>query len=468
MIEENLQKTVNDFLFYRHFLTEVDIESGSDSKKLELFDFDKLIETEKLKEVKNANILSLNNKNNFDDEGLWSELIFGRVGSKERKTRFGYIRLHIPMIRPVVYRLMKTYSEEIRDIIADKVKFKIEKTGELIEDESGETGLLFLLKNYQKINFASCAKKDKQDVGKFIENNKYKIFIHNYWILPPGGIRDMSVNQNAKQFTSEINDIYEKIISLNSQLELYEFDEEMQSVICHELHNFLVQAHLWVQTKMTGKGGLLRGTMLKKSVDYSARCIAMPSPEIPFGYIGIPWQVLCVIYEPFLFHYILKTKPEIQNLIKANFGIQHDKALNNSELKKITSTIQGNLGAIKDELKEALIDAITECVKDKEIIIKRDPVVSRGNYFSANIVVLDHGQGVRVNPLYCPPLTLDFDGDCVALFPVFTKQALKEAKNLNPAKSKAFTYNLQKTGEQNYNFQLDCISTIYAATKDPE
>ena len=85
-----------------YYLTENEV-LDDENTKLKLFDFDKYIQEKNLKEVKNANILSLTDKNSFDSQGLWSEEIFGRVSSKERKTRFGYITLNIPMLRPVVY-----------------------------------------------------------------------------------------------------------------------------------------------------------------------------------------------------------------------------------------------------------------------------------------------------------------------------------------------------------------------------
>ena len=451
-----------------YYITEENVINSD--KVLTLFNFDEYIIRNKLKEVKNSNLLSLNDKNSFDAEGLWSEIIFGRLGSKERKSRFGFHKLNIPMIRPVVYRLFRTFSDPIREILISRNKYKLGDKGELILDEiNGTTGLLFILENYKKIDFELCAKRDKKDIGRYFNNNKELAFINNYWILPPGGIRDMSLNRNAKQFSSEINDKYEKIISLNEQIALYEFDEEMQQILATELQNFLLQAHIWVQNKMTGKSGLLRGTMLKKSIDYTGRIIAMSDPNIPFGSVGITWHAIITLYEPFAYHYILKIKPSVQNLIKAFLGIKHDKDLNASELKRFTSTIQLNPNSIPDELKQEMIECCKYITKDKDILIKRDPVMSRGNYFSATIVVLSEGRGIVVNPLNCDPLTLDFDGDCLAAFAIYTKQGLNEVKKLNPSKSKSAWIDLKSGGKQLFNLQLDTVSTIYAATKaDPD
>lgn len=449
----------------KYFITEEDILNQTENK-LSLFDFDDYIKKNNLKEVKNSNIISLTDRNSFDDEGLWSEIIFGRSGSKERKTRFGYINLNTKMIRPVMYKIIKTYSEPIRNILAETSKYIIGKKGELIENDSGETGLLFLLKNYDKINFADCAKPEKKEIGEYIEQNKNLIFIQNYWIIPPGGLRDISLNKKSQSFSSEINDIYEKIVSLKDQIALYDFDDEMKSIIIHELHNALMQAHIWIQSKMVGKGGILRGSMLKKRTDYSSRIIAGSNCQIPFGSVGMPWHDLYVLYEPFIFHYILKVKPEIQKDIKAALGITHDKPLNAAELKKLTNFVQTNHKNFPDDFRDKLFAAVEYAVKDKDIIVKRDPVVSRGNYFAAQPIPLKNAVATVVNPLNCPPMTLDFDGDQVVSIPVFSKEGLKEVAKMNPAKNKSFWYNISKNGSQNYTLELDTVSTIYAATRD--
>ena len=455
---------LNDY----YFLTENDI-TNSDNTKLELFDFDKYIETEKLKEVKNSNLISLTDRNSFDPDGIWSEIIFGRVGSKERKTRFGYIVLNIHMIRPVMFKILKTYSEIIRDIINETQKFKLNKDGSLEVNEAGETGLLFLLNNWDKIDFAVQAKKEKKEIGEFINQHRNLIFIKNYWIIPPGSIRDVSISKKNQSFTSEINDIYEKIISLNDQIKLYDFDDEMKSLIVKEMNNFLLQAHAWIQDKMVGKNGLLRGTMLKKRVDYTGRIIASSNAmKIPFGKVGIPWHDLFVLYEPFCFHYILKVKPEIQNTIKQSLNINHNKPLNLSELKKLTTLIQANHNSLPESFINELFECVSYVVKGKDILIKRDPVVGRKSYFSSEPMPLRNDVGIVVNPLVCSRLTLDFDGDQVCAFPVFSKEGLKEAAKLNPTKTKSIWYDIKKYGSHQFNPQLDAVSIIYAATKDYE
>ena len=82
--------------------------------RLNLLDINKYIQTKNVKEVKSTAIFAPGGTN-FDPNGRWSEEIFGRVGSKERKERFGYIDLRTKIINPTVYSIILTCSPEMRN-----------------------------------------------------------------------------------------------------------------------------------------------------------------------------------------------------------------------------------------------------------------------------------------------------------------------------------------------------------------
>lgn len=432
---------------------------------LKLLDIEQYIKDNKLLEVKNSNIFGVGKKT-FDEEGLWSEIIFGRVGSKERRVKFGYISLGSTFISPVVYKMLATYSEDIRDILSEKRTFSISPDNDLKEDPIGETGILFLTQNYKNIKFNSVSKRDKLEIGEFIEKNKELIFINRYLILPAGGLRDMSTTKKqTKQFTSEINDLYERLISLNSQLLTHHEDELMRAIFGKEIQKVLNQIYTWIQNRLEGKQGLLRGTLLKKTLDYSARIIATSDPNIPLGYIGLPWHTLLVLYEPFFFHYVLKQNNELNTIIKEYLKLPIDREISYNDLKTFNYMIMKTPESFTGDLKEKLVLAATEITKDKDILIKRDPVVSRTSYYSATPIPLREGRGAVVNVLTCPPLGLDFDGDTLPLLPVFTKEALQQAAKLNPRKSKSVWVNPTSNSNHVYSFALDAVATIFTATK---
>ena len=438
---------------------------AKDSSKLSLLNINAYIDRYKLKEVKNANIFGIGKKT-FDEEGLWSEIIFGRIGSRERRLTFGYIELGMTLINPVVYKMMRNSSEAVRDILLEKRRFAVSKDGVLIEDEVGQTGIVFLTQNYKHINFESNAKKDRKDVGAFLNKNKELIFINKYLILPAGGIRDMSLEaKKAKQFSSEINDLYEKLISLNNQLKIHEDDLEMRAIFGNQIQKILIQTYTWIQNRMEGKGGILRESMLKKTLDYSARIVATSSPEIPLGKIGIPWHTILAIYEPFFFHWVLKKDPSLLKSITAFLGFEEDHSVGYHDLKTFNYAIAKNPDAIKEPLLSSLKHIAGEITKDKDILVKRDPVVSRTSYYSATPIPVD-GRAAIVNAATCGPQGLDFDGDTIALMPVFTKEAIESTAKMNPAKQKSVWTNPTNYTGAIYKLSHDTISTIYALTKE--
>ncbi len=431
--------------------------------KLKLLDIENYIQKNKLKEVKNSNIFGIG-KLTFDEEGLWSETIFGRSGSNERKETFGYIDLNGTFINPVIYKMIKSSSDSIRDILNEKQRFII-KDKNLIESDEGQTGLLFLCSNYDKINFETISKKDKKDIGKYIETNKHLIFIKKYQILPAGGIRDMSMNTKLnKQFTSEINTIYENLISLNNQLGVYKNNEDMSYLLYFQIQKLLIASYSWIQNRMEGKGGILRGTMLKKTMDYSSRIIATSDPNIELGKIGVPWHTLLAIYEPFFFNYILVKNKNLIPMIKEYMNYSKNQNLGYHDLKNFIYSIIKNSKTVKDPFRSELKKAAEEITKDKQILCKRDPATTRSSYYSATPVVVEN-QGAVVNALTCGPQGLDFDGDQLSLCPIFTNEATKNAEKLNPAKNKKMWTHPINNERIIYNLADDAISTLYHLTK---
>lgn len=427
--------------------------------KLKLLDIPKYIKTNDLKEVINIAIFSPGG-GGFDPKGRWSEEIFGRTGSAERKLKFGFINLNTKIINPTVYNILLTCSPEIRSIMISKDKFKI-KDNKFIPSEDGETGVFFLSNNIKNINFKEVVKSNKKDVGVFIEQNKNLIVLDQYLILP-AGVRDLSISRPAaKQFTSEINDLYEKLISLVGQMQ-FQNDQETLELFTNYIQKTSIQIYKWLQNNLKGKHGVFRGTMLKKTLDFSARIIATSDPNIPLGTIGIPWHTVLTLYEPFFFNYVFSKDPILQAELKTFLGI--DDHISYDDLKSLSLKITKDPDNIPTTIKELLIKCAQDISKEKQILCKRDPVVARSSYYSANIKVIEKGKAAVVNSLTCSPQNLDFDGDQVALMPVFTNEAIKEAEKLNPAKSKSAWINPVSSKSCHYTLTLDAVSTIYAAT----
>ncbi len=428
--------------------------------KLELLDIDKYIAYNKCQQITSTNIFKVNGIS-FDPNGLWSEEIFGQIGSKERRNKFGYIAINGNVINPILHDMVLTISTDIKNIILSKEKY-ILKNDKLIMTETGETGLLFFNEILDKIKFINLIKNkpEKTKLAEFLDNNKHLIMIKNLLVLPAGD-RDLSVTKaKSKQITSPVNDLYEKIISLSTQLSIQN-DKEMIEMFLIYIQKGCLQVLTWLQNNIKGKYGLFRATMLKKTVDFSARIAATSDPKIPLGKIGVPWHCILLLYQPFFFNYILRQNPILKQDISDYLKIQD---IGIKELTEFIQQIIKQPERITGDLKQSLLTCAEKITEGKFILCKRDPVVSRSSYYSAKIIVIPTGRVIIVNSLTVTPQGLDFDGDTLALIPVFTNKANEEAKKLCVTESKSVWANTTNYKSHKYILTLDTVSTIYAAT----
>lgn len=117
---------------------------------------------------------------------------------------------------------------------------------------------------------------------------------------------------------------------------------------------------------------LLHGGLLSKTVDYSGRLVIAGDPTLKLGTVGIPWQVLLKLYEPFTEYQILKNSFNIHvlDLIREHMGKQTTPDAN--ELKRFLSMINEQPEAVNKLLRDELIRIAEEIVKEKVVIYKRD------------------------------------------------------------------------------------------------
>jgi hypothetical protein len=427
--------------------------------EIRLLDIEQFIQKNGYGEVQNSRLPS--EKAGYDPLSLWSELIFGRYGSKERKTRFGWINLKVPLINPEVYNLIKTVSEETSRIINRK-KTYIVKDKKFIEDINGETGLVFLINNFNNVDFTLFFKKEKNDEAQFIEKNK-KIIIINKWIVCPAAIRDIDYrNKDSFKVVSPINELYKDMFFIINQ---FSGDSIIDEVFIERLQMKLFQIADWFKkNKLAGKGGMFRGTMLKKSMDFTTRLILISSPDLGMGQIGIPWHTAMAIFEPIFSYHLFKKNQDILLDIQQYLGVNN---FGQDDFDNFVRNVINNPEAIPPSLVTKLRTIAEEVCKNQVVICKRDPVTDRNSYFSAVPVIIP-GRVAVVNSLQLKPIGGDSDGDTISIVPLFSEEAKREARQSMMAGVAPNKFNsLSNYGKTIYSLWLDSASTLFKITRDP-
>ena len=431
-------------------------------KKLNLLDLQSFILKNKFQQVTSREIYE-NHK--FHPDGLWSERIFGRVGSDIRSKTFGYIKLNCKIIHPEVLPILKKISPYINKIINNENKYII-KNGVItqsIDNDYGETGIKFLIDSLDKklINFNSPAyKKTKKELIEYL-NTKYSSFLLDiYPCLPPGGLRDMDESKKSGIIqNSKINDLYQNLLYLSNTMI---GDKEIDNNILLKIQNTAISINLFIKSLLKGKEGLLRSRLLSKTIDFSGRLILTSSPDIKLGYVGLPWHTVLVLFEPLCIREF-NTNIELKDKIKE---FLHVTILNVNDYSKFFGVCEKNPKLIPIELRTEIIGLLNVVTKDKMCLVKRDPVVGTKSWYSAYITILDEGKSCVVSSLDLDPMEGDSDGDTVMVTTVFSKESQEEVKHMNAIHSKLKWNNTKSYDcEMNYPIRLDAAATIFYITK---
>lgn len=424
---------------------------------LQLLNIERFITENKLMEVKSSRIPF----KKYDDDGLWSEVIFGPIGSKSRSEKFAYIDLKQNFIHPIVFDMIATISDETSKIVREKGRY-IVKDGRYIEDAGGETGVTFLINTFNDVKFSSFCHNHKKDNAQYIDDTK-KFILINKFLVSPAANRDIDIYnfKGGKLEKEKINELYSKLIVYIQQLTgINELDNITVRKIQMELNDIV---DYFKKVKMTGKKGLFRGTMLKKSMDYSTRLVLTNDSNIPMGYIGLPWHALVAIFEPFMIHHLFKKEQNLEVLLAVQSYTGQERIDYNGFSNFVKDLIK-NPDIIPINLKIGLSNVLNQFLPDSVVMCKRDPVVQRKSWFSATPIITE-GRVAYVNSMDLGPLGGDSDGDTVAVLPVFTNEAKEETRQkLNPTINKSKWKDIASYSGVIYKPSLDAISAIYSAT----
>ena len=272
--------------------------------KIKLLDTELFIKANELKPVTNSIILDRGFTPTPD--GLLSTEIFGTT-PKERKTTFAYIELYDYFFQPLVYKQIKRMDRRIDSIIAGTKKYIIDKTGMIIEDPDGDTGLTWLYDNWEKIDWKRTGSGIRdQRIDLLKENTKKELFT-KYWIVEPAFYRDINLQDigNGRPSIHEINSgsdqtngsSYSKLIRLAMTLKRSGGFVFALNNTKFQIQMCMVDIYDYFKSRIEKKYGIIKKGVLGKSVDYGSRMVISSSHfntdsykdmQVDFNYCGLP------------------------------------------------------------------------------------------------------------------------------------------------------------------------------------
>lgn len=160
---------------------------------------------------------------------------------------------------------------------------------------------------------------------------------------------------------------------------------------------------------LAGKEGLLVGNLLGKRVDFSARAVIVPDPNLPMDNCVLPYDLAIKLYKPLLLHHLrLKGETDALAVIARAF-------LGDEEAVKITK------------------DGLCDLFKDFWVVLNRQPTLHRLGMLTFK-PVLGSGSVIALPAMVTAGFNADFDGDQMAVYLPLTKKARAEARTLLPSR----------------------------------
>ena len=157
---------------------------------------------------------------NFHNDGLFSTMIFGRVGDEGRSRRFSYIDIKVPILHPLIHHTLLQLKQLYGEIINGKAYAIFdEKEKDFVKSDQteGSTGYTFFMSRWKDIVFEERA-SDSRDINiKLIKKYKDKAVTSKIVVLP-AGLRDYEIEANGKESENEFNNLYRRMIAIANSI----------------------------------------------------------------------------------------------------------------------------------------------------------------------------------------------------------------------------------------------------------
>ena len=240
-------------------------------------------------------------------------------------------------------------------------------------------------------------------------------------VIPPE-LRPMIQLDGGRFATSDLNDLYRRVINRNNRLKKL-IDLGAPGIIIQNEKRMLQEAvdALFdngrrgrsvtgagnrplksISSMLKGKQGRFRQNLLGKRVDYSGRSVIVVGPSLKMYQFGIPKEMALELFKPHVIHGL----------------VSKDIAHNIKAAKRLI-----------DNQDPVVWDIVEEAIKEHPVLLNRAPTLHRLG-IQAFEPVLVGGKAIRLHPLVCPAFNADFDGDQMAVHVPLSEEAQAEARML--------------------------------------
>ena len=332
-------------------------------------------------------------------------------------------------------------ENELRDAEEDygDEAFRAGMGAEAIRDLLSQTDLEKLIVELEEAMEATRSKQNRKKLAKRLKLTRGFLYSNTRpeWmimtVLPviPPDLRPLVPLEGGRFATSDLNDLYRRVINRNNRLrnlmqlktpeviirnEKRMLQEAVDALFDNGRHGRAVtgagnRALKSLSDMLKGKGGRFRQNLLGKRVDYSGRSVIVIGPELKLNQCGLPKKMALTLFEPF----IIRRLKEL--------GYCHTVRSAKKMIDRKTTEVW---------------DILAEVTKGHPVMLNRAPTLHRLSIQAFEPVLIE-GSAIRLHPLTCGAYNADFDGDQMAVHVPLSVESQMECRQLMLATNNIFS-----------------------------
>jgi DNA-directed RNA polymerase subunit beta' len=247
------------------------------------------------------------------------------------------------------------------------------------------------------------------------------MFLSRIPVIPPA-IRPMVPLDGGRYATSDVNDLYRRVINRNNRLKKLKeinapdvilrnekriLQEAVDALIDNSIRHGSSSSNQAqrrplksLSDNLKGKRGLFRQNLLGKRVDYSGRSVIVVGPELKLHQCGLPKHMALELFKPFVISELLK--------------------------RELAYNIPGARRLIEDAIPEVWA-ILEDVIRGKYVLLNRAPTLHRLGIQAFQPILIE-GNAIQLHPLVCTAFNADFDGDQMAVHLPLSEEAQAEAR----------------------------------------
>ncbi|MBI3316851.1 MAG: DNA-directed RNA polymerase subunit beta' [Candidatus Omnitrophica bacterium] len=342
------------------------------------------------------------------------------------------------------------------------LNFTAKMGAEAIRNLLKELDLEKMVQKYQRQVKTSKSKQARARAIKILKivdafrksgNNPEWMILEVIPVIPPD-LRPLVALDGGRFATSDLNDLYRRVINRNNRLKKL-LELKAPDVIIRNEKRMLQEAvdALFdngrhgrpvlgagnrplksLSDMLKGKQGRFRQNLLGKRVDYSGRSVIVIGPELKLHQCGLPKKMALELFEPFIIRK-LKERGHVHTIRSA---------------KKMV-----------ERVKPEVWDILEEVIKEHPVLLNRAPTLHRLGIQAFEPVLIE-GKAIRIHPLVCTAFNADFDGDQMAVHVPLSMEAQMEARVIMLSANNIFS---PASGSPIATPSQDIVLGVYYLTK---